>query len=60
MLEKLNETEGLKQQLESKLDEVLKEIEEAKHRKAALEQSLQEKKCVEHCSPLCKLGRLNV
>ena len=46
MLEKLNETEGLKHQLEAKLDEVLKEIEEARHHKAALEKSLLEKKCV--------------
>lgn len=45
MLQKLNETEGLKYQLESKLDEVLKEIESAKARKSALEASLREKKC---------------
>ena len=45
MLEKLNETEGIKQHIECKLDEVLKEIEEAKHRKIALEQALRDKKC---------------
>lgn len=44
MLEKLNETDDIKQRLASKLDDVSKEIEEAKVQKADLERSLEQKK----------------
>eukprot|EP00210_Caulerpa_lentillifera_P004605 g4391.t1 len=44
MLEKLNQTESLKNQLQLKLDEIAKEIEAAKHRRQSLEESLEEKR----------------
>lgn len=44
MLDKLNETHNLKDNLNNKLDETRKEIELCKHRKKALEKALEEKK----------------
>lgn len=44
MLEKLNQTEILKSQLQLKLDEIAKEIEAAKHRRHSLEEALEEKR----------------
>jgi len=44
MLDKLQETELLKNDLESKLDDVTKEIEEAKHQRSSLEKSFFDKR----------------
>jgi len=43
-LDKLEETKLFKNDLERKLDDVTKEIEEAKHRRSSLEKSLFDKR----------------